>query len=320
VKVVITGGAGYIGSVMTETFIGAGHSVTIIDNLSRGFREAVHKEAKFIEADVRDFAKVISASDNIDAVVHLAAYAYVGESVRKPEIYWDNNVVGTLGLLDGMRKLGIKNLVFASTCATYGIPKSMPIKEDHTPNPVNAYGMSKLAIDMAITSESVAHGLSATSLRFFNVAGAYKNAGERHKPETHIIPLAIAVAAGDIPKFTLYGDDYDTTDGSCIRDYIHVTDLVNAALLAVEKAKKGEHNIYNLGNGTGFSNKEVIGVVEKVTGKKIKVAIEDRRPGDPAALVASSEKIISDLGWKPSKPNLEDMVADAWEFYQKVKP
>jgi UDP-glucose 4-epimerase len=226
VKVVITGGAGYIGSVMTETFIGAGHSVTIIDNLSRGFREAVHKEAKFIEADVRDFAKVISASDNIDAVVHLAAYAYVGESVRKPEIYWDNNVVGTLGLLDGMRKLGIKNLVFA----------------------------------------------------------------------------------------------YDTTDGSCIRDYIHVTDLVNAALLAVEKAKKGEHNIYNLGNGTGFSNKEVIGVVEKVTGKKIKVAIEDRRPGDPAALVASSEKIISDLGWKPSKPNLEDMVADAWEFYQKVKP
>jgi UDP-glucose 4-epimerase len=320
VKVVITGGAGYIGSVMTETFIGAGHSVTIIDNLSRGFREAVHKEAKFIEADVRDFAKVISASDNIDAVVHLAAYAYVGESVRKPEIYWDNNVVGTLGLLDGMRKLGIKNLVFASTCATYGIPKSMPIKEDHTPNPVNAYGMSKLAIDMAITSESVAHGLSATSLRFFNVAGAYKNAGERHKPETHIIPLAIAVAAGDIPKFTLYGDDYDTTDGSCIRDYIHVTDLVNAALLAVEKAKKGEHNIYNLGNGTGFSNKEVIGVVEKVTGKKIKVVIKDRRPGDPAALVASSEKIISDLGWKPSKPNLEDMVVDAWEFYQKVKP
>jgi UDP-glucose 4-epimerase len=318
VNVVITGGAGYIGSVMTELFIESGHKVTIIDNLSRGFKEAVHKDAKFIEADIRDFENVISAEDKIDAVVHMAAFAYVGESVQKPEIYWDNNVVGTLGLLSGMRTLGIKKLVFASTCATYGVPKTMPITEDLPRDPVNAYGMSKLAIDMAITSESTAHGLTATSLRFFNVAGAYKSAGERHAPETHIIPLALAAAMGEIQVFKLYGDDYDTPDGSCIRDYIHVLDLAKAALLTAEKAKQGVHSIYNIGNGKGFSNKEVINAVEKVSDKKINVKIESRRPGDPPTLVASSEKITAELGWSPTRPNIEDMIKDGLEFYKSI--
>lgn len=317
-KVIVTGGAGYIGSVMTAYLLEQGHDVIVLDNLSRGFREAVPASVRFIEADISELSNVIKPSDAIDAIVHLAAYAYVGESVARPEIYWQNNVVGTISLLDSMRRLGIDKLVFASTCATYGEPDKMPITEDFITKPVNAYGMSKLAIDMAISSESTAYGLSATSLRFFNVAGAYRNIGERHDPETHIIPLALAAAAGHREGFSLFGDDYPTDDGSCIRDYIHVADLAYAAHLALEKMPKGKHSIYNLGNAQGFSNKEVITAVEKVTQKRLQVEVNPRRPGDPPTLIASSDKINQELGWKPQRPQLEGMIKDAWNFYQQI--
>jgi UDP-glucose 4-epimerase len=315
-KIVITGGAGYIGSVMTQYFLEQGHEIIVLDNLSRGHRDAVHKDARFVEANIDEFGKVFTKEDKIDAVVHLAAFALVKESVHSPEIYWHNNVIGTINLLGGMRELGIKKLVFASSCATYGQPKEMPIREDMPTNPINAYGASKLAMDMAITCESIAHGLSATSLRFFNVAGAYKDAGERHALETHIIPLVLAAAAGDSDAFTILGDDYDTSDGTCVRDYIHVIDLARAALMALEKMPKNKHSIYNLGNGRGFSNREVVEIAREVTGKDFVVKVGPRRPGDPPTLVATSAKIKQELGWEPIHPDLAPMLSAAWEFYQ----
>jgi UDP-glucose 4-epimerase len=315
-KLVVTGGAGYIGSVMAAYFLEAGHQVIVIDNLSRGFRDAVPKGARFIQADISDIAKVVYKKDKIEAVVHLAAFAYVGESVEKPDLYWQNNVVGTLKLLAGMRRLNIKKLVFASTCATYGVPLKMPITEDMPARPINPYGMTKLAMDMAITSEAEAYGLGATSLRFFNVAGAYKGFGERHNPETHIIPQVLAAAAGEEKYFSIFGDDYDTPDGSCVRDYIHVVDLAEAAVLALQNQKPCRHNIYNLGNSNSFSNKQVVTAAQKVTGRKIAVRIGARRPGDPPNLIGSSQKIKKELGWQPSHPKLDEMIASAWQFYQ----
>lgn len=315
-NVVVTGGAGYIGSIVTAQLLAAGHRVTILDNLSRGYADAMPKGARFIQADVSDFGKVISEDDHIDAVVHLAAFISVGESALTPELYWHNNVVGSLHLLTALRQLGIRKLVFASTAATYGTPKSVPITEEAPTLPESTYGMTKLAIDNAITGESEAYGLTATSLRFFNVAGAYGGYGERHEPETHIIPLALAAVAGHQPTFTLYGDDYPTPDGSCVRDYIHVADLAHAIQAALAKSPEGKHSIYNLGNGGGFSNREVLQTIEEVTGTKLHITIGPRRAGDPAILVASSEKIRQELGWQPETPGLHDMIQDAWEFYR----
>jgi UDP-glucose 4-epimerase len=248
-------------------------------------------------------------------VVHLAAFIAAGESMQKPEKYWQNNVVSTLKMLGALRELRIPKLVFASTAAVYGNPETTPITEDARTNPTNTYGMTKLATDMAIASECVAHELAAISLRFFNVAGAYGQAGERHRQETHIIPLALDALANKRP-FTLFGDDYPTPDGSCIRDYIHVADLARAILLALTKLKPGKHAIYNLGNGNGFSNKEVVAAVQAVTGRTLEVVIGPRRAGDPAVLVASSEKARRELGWEPEQPTLEEMISDAWDFYQ----
>lgn len=318
-KIIVTGAAGYIGSVMAAYLTEEGHEVIALDNLSRGSENAVPKGVRFIKADIRDLDTVVTAKDNVEAIVHLAAYAYVGESVEKPELYWENNVVGTLGLLRGMRNLGIKKLVFASTCATYGEPETVPITENESTKPVNAYGMTKLAIDMAIASESRAHGLAATSLRFFNVAGAYKEYGEQHSPETHIIPLALDVASGKRSQFSLFGDDYETPDGSCVRNYIHVADLALAAKLALEKLAPSIHSIYNLGSGNGFSNREVVKVTEAVTGKVIPLNVEERRPGDPPKLVAASEKVKKELGWEPKYPALEQMIGDAWRFHQVTR-
>lgn len=317
-NILITGGAGYIGSVAARFLLEAGHAVTIIDNLSRGFKAAVQPDVKFIEADARDITKVITPKDNIEAVVHLAAYAYVGESVEKPELYWNNNVVKTISLLDGMRELGIRKIVFASTCAAYGVPTRIPITEDMPASPVSPYGMTKLAIDMALTSEAGAHDLAATSLRFFNVAGSYQDAGERHNPETHIIPLALEAAAGKRATFTMYGTDYDTPDGTCIRDYIHVLDLVRAMDLSLQRTLPGQHNIYNLGTGTGFSNKEIIDAVKKTTGKDFAVTYGNRRPGDTPALVAGNAKAKNDLGWEPQHSSLEEMIGGAWKFYREL--
>lgn len=313
-KIIVTGGAGYIGSVTVRALLDLGHDLTVLDNLSHGNRDAVDPRAKFIEADVADFGTVVP-DEHFDAVVHLAAFIAAGESMTRPEVYWRNNTVSSLQMLDALRDRNIKKLVFASTAAVYGNPVSVPITEESPTNPTNTYGMTKLAIDMALTSESIAHGLDATSLRFFNVAGAYKGHGERHPLETHIIPLLLEVVSGNRHSFSIYGNDYPTSDGTCIRDYIHVYDLARAIALSLEKNHPGEHHIYNLANGKGFSNKEVIAAVESVTGKKIPVSIDKRREGDPAILIASSEKAFKELGWKPQRPALEDMIQDAWQHY-----
>ncbi|HEU4914178.1 MAG TPA: UDP-glucose 4-epimerase GalE [Candidatus Saccharimonadales bacterium] len=314
-KILVTGGAGYIGSVMCTRLLEEGHEVVVLDDISQGHESSIPDGvSRFIHADIRDIAKVLKPEDNIEAVIHLAAFIAAGESMAKPELYWQNNTVGTLTMLDGLRTLGIRKLVFASSAAVYGNPVSTPIEEDAPKNPTNTYGMTKLAMDMAITSECVAHGMAATSLRFFNVAGAYRGKGELHPVETHIIPIALQVAKGERAIFSIFGDDYPTKDGTCVRDYIHVVDLANAAILALEKLTAGKHAIYNLGNGDGFSNREVIAAVEKVTGKEMPTEVSPRREGDPAVLIASSQKAHKELGWTPSKPALDEMVADAWEF------
>jgi UDP-glucose 4-epimerase len=313
-KLVVTGGAGYIGSNVAALLIEHGHKVIVLDNLSNGNRDAVPADARFIEADIADFGAVITPQDGIDAVLHFAALMAAGESVIKPEIYWENNTVGSLKLLSALRELGIKQLIFSSTAAIYGNPERVPIVETAAKNPTNPYGMTKLAIDMAIGSECVAHGLAATSLRYFNVAGAYQQYGERHPVETHIIPLALA-AADMGTTFNVFGTDYPTPDGTCIRDYIHIRDLAEAHVLALDHLAAGQHQIYNLGNGNGFSNREVLAAVEAVTGKQLAVQEQARRAGDPAQLIASSKLAQTELGWQPKYPDLKEIIADAWEFY-----
>lgn len=316
-KLLVIGGAGYIGSVTSTMLIEAGHEVTVLDNLSEGHQDAIPKNARFVQGNASEIASLFSKDDRIDAVLHFGAFIAAGESMTDPEKYWHNNTLESIQLLDGMRQLGIKKLIFSSTAAVYGNPTNVPITEDEPRNPTNTYGMTKLAVDMAITSEAIAHGLAATSLRYFNVAGAYGKCGERHRKETHIIPLALAAAQQGQP-FYLFGDDYPTEDGTCVRDYIHVTDLAGAHLLALENLTPGKHTIYNLGNGKGFSNKQVIAAVEKTVGKPITILQKPRREGDPAILIASSEKAKQELGWIPQKPSLEEIVGDAWEFYRAL--
>lgn len=317
-KVVVTGGAGYIGGNVAALLIEKGHEVIVLDNLTEGFEASVPQGAGFIEGDVADFGNLFTADDNIEAVLHFAASIVAGESMAKPEKYWQNNTISSLKLLEAMRDLSVKKLIFSSTAAVYGNPEKVPITEDAPKNPTNTYGMTKLAVDMAIASECLAHGLAATSLRYFNVAGAHGSQGERHNPETHIIPLALK-AADEGREFTVFGTDYPTSDGTCVRDYIHVRDLAHAHLLALESVKPGNHAIYNLGNGKGFSNKEVLETVQSVTGKKIDIQYGERRNGDPAILIASSELAGKELGWRPEKPNLRDIVQDAWNFYRNIK-
>jgi len=317
-KLLVTGGAGYVGSTVASQLVSTGHEVIVLDNLSRSYQEAVPKGVRFIKGEVADVAMLLSADDHVEAVLHFAGLIAAGESVQDPELHWHNNVGGTLSLLQGMRQLGIQKLIFSSTAAVYGNPARLPIKEDDPTAPTNPYGMTKLTIDMAISSYCAAYGLAATSLRYFNVAGAYGAQGERHKPETHIIPLALA-AADTGAQFYLFGADYPTDDGTCVRDYIHVADLGRAHILALQHLLPGQHAIYNLGNGTGFSNREVIQAVEDVTGKKLNIVLQPRRDGDPIALTASSEKARLELGWVPEKPTLHEIVSDAWKFYQSQK-
>ncbi|MFF4834613.1 UDP-glucose 4-epimerase GalE [Streptomyces sp. NPDC001315] len=315
-KYLVTGGAGYVGSVVAQHLLEAGHEVTVLDNLATGFREGVPAGAAFIEGDIRDAAKWLDSS--YDAVLHFAAFSQVGESVVKPEKYWDNNVGGTMALLGAMRDAGVRKLVFSSTAATYGEPVSTPITETDPTAPTSPYGASKLAVDHMITGEAAAHGLGAVSLRYFNVAGAYGAQGERHDPESHLIPLVLQVAQGRRDAISVFGDDYPTPDGTCIRDYIHVADLAEAHLLAVQAARPGEHLICNLGNGNGFSVREVIETVRQVTGHPIPEVAAPRRGGDPAVLVASAATAREKLGWNPSRADLAGIVADAWEFAQHI--
>lgn len=314
-KYLVTGGAGYVGSVVAQHLLEAGHEVVVLDDLSTGVREAVPAGASFIEGDIRGAATWLDAS--FDGVLHFAAFSQVGESVVRPEKYWENNVGGTMALLDAMRSAGVRRLVFSSTAATYGEPDQVPIPESAPTRPTNPYGASKLAVDHMITGEAAAHGLGAVSLRYFNVAGAYGHFGERHDPESHLIPLVLQVAQGRREAINVYGDDYPTPDGTCVRDYIHVADLAEAHLLALEAAAPGEHLICNLGNGNGFSVREVVETVRQVTGHPIPEVVAPRRGGDPAVLVASAATARERLGWKPSRADLTGIVADAWEFAQR---
>ncbi|WP_172385011.1 UDP-glucose 4-epimerase GalE [Streptomyces sp. MNP-20] len=314
-KYLVTGGAGYVGSVVAQHLIEAGHQVTVLDNLATGFREAVPAGATFVEGDIRDAAKWLDSS--YAGVLHFAAFSQVGESVAKPEKYWDNNVGGTMALLAAMRDAGVRTLVFSSTAATYGEPVSTPIKETDPTAPTSPYGASKLAVDHMITGEAKAHGLGAVSLRYFNVAGAYGEFGERHDPESHLIPLVLQVAQGRREAISVFGDDYATPDGTCVRDYIHVADLADAHLRALDAAAPGEHLICNLGNGSGFSVREVIETVRKVTGHPIPEVVAARRGGDPAVLVASAATAHERLGWRPARADLAGIVADAWAFARR---
>lgn len=312
-KLLVTGGAGYVGSVCAAVLVEQGHEVIVVDDLSTGNADAVPPGAQFVQADMVDVASDLLGDRSFDGVLHFAAKSLVGESVEAPERYWHGNVVKTLQLLEAMRAAGTPRLVFSSTAATYGEPESVPITEDAPTRPTNAYGATKLAIDYAITSYATAHGLAATSLRYFNVAGAYAGFGERHATETHLIPLVLQVATGKRPEILVFGTDWPTPDGTCIRDYIHVKDLADAHLLALQTAQPGEHRIYNLGNGTGFSVREVIACCERVTGKPIAGRDVERRAGDPAVLIASSAKAVSELGWRPQHTTIDEIVADAWE-------
>jgi UDP-glucose 4-epimerase len=316
-RLLVTGGAGYIGSIVARHLLAGGHEVVVLDNLSRGHRQAVPDGAELVIADLLDREVVRSAVDGgFDAVLHFAALSLVGESGNHPEIYYETNVGGTLNLLEAMRSAEVRNLVFSSTAAVYGEPEEVPIPETTPPLPTNTYGRSKLAVDWMIGDYCRAHELGAVSLRYFNVAGASGGLGEDHHPETHLIPNILRVALGAKPFVEIFGTDYDTPDGTAIRDYIHIDDLAEAHVLAMGGTEPGRHRIFNLGNGTGFSVREVVRAAGEVTGREIHAREAPRRPGDPPRLVASSELIREELGWKPRKPALEEMVADAWAFAQ----
>jgi UDP-glucose 4-epimerase len=316
-RLLITGGAGYIGSVVARQLLLSGHEVVVLDDLSRGHERAIPEGAELVRADLRDGPAVKAAlADGFDGAMHFAALALVAESVRHPERYWDVNLGGSRNLLDALRAAGVKRLVFSSTCATYGVPDTVPMDETLPTRPANPYGASKLATDLMIRDECEAHGLGAISLRYFNVAGASGELGEDHDPESHIIPNVLRAALGRQPRVELYGTDYDTPDGSAVRDYIHVEDLAHAHALALEHTEEGRHRIFNLGNGNGFSVREVIAACQTVTGREVEVAERPRRPGDPPRLVASSALAREQLGWQPRKPALETMIADAWAWHQ----
>jgi UDP-glucose 4-epimerase len=311
-RLLVTGGAGYIGSVVTALLLDEGHEVTVLDDLSTGHRNAVPAGARFVQSSIVG-ARAVLREYRIEAVLHFAAKALVEESVAHPELYWQNNVAGSLELLEAMRLEGVGRIIFSSTCATYGEPAVVPISTDAPTNPTNPYGDSKLAVDLMLSAYARAHGLAATSLRYFNVAGAHGRYGERHLIETHLIPIALQAAAGERHSLDVYGTDYPTRDGSAIRDYLHVVDLALAHLLALERLTPSKHAIYNLGSGDGTTVLELVQAVREVTGKPVVAHNRDRRPGDPAALIADSTKAKSELGWDP-KRSLHDMVADAWAF------
>jgi UDP-glucose 4-epimerase len=318
-NLLVTGGAGYIGGTVATILMEAGHRVTILDNLCHSKRHEVPAGAEFVEADIADRPRVEALLRELkpDGVLHFAALIEAGDSMRVPEVYFRNNTASTLSLLEAMHATGIKKLVFSSTAAVYGEPRSIPIAEDAPLDPTNAYGESKLLVEYMLRWFHQIHGLRYASLRYFNVAGALSHRGEAHEPESHIIPLILDVALGRRDKIFIFGDDYDTPDGTCIRDYIHVRDLADAHILALQALDTHDKLIMNLGNGSGFSVKEVIDSARRVTGHAIPVEMKPRRPGDPARLVASSEKAKVELGWKPQIPEIDHILASAWEWQQQ---
>lgn len=314
-RVLVTGGAGYIGSVVTEELVNDGHEVVVYDNLVKGHRGAIVPGATLVEGDLLDAATLRQTLNDrsIEAVIHMAAYSLVGESVEQPSKYYHNNFVAGLVLLDTMRECNVSRIVFSSTAATYGEPESQPIYETAATNPTNPYGESKLAFERAMDWYERAYGLKYVSLRYFNAAGASEKCGEDHDPESHIIPITLQAAAGKRSSVQIFGDDYPTADGTCIRDYIHVIDLARAHILALNGSTQSA--IYNLGcGGDGYSVRDVIETARQVTGKDIPERIGPRRPGDPAVLIASSDKIKSELGWRPKYQDLELIVESAWRW------
>ncbi|MGN6607728.1 MAG: UDP-glucose 4-epimerase GalE [Jatrophihabitans sp.] len=317
-RILVTGGAGYIGSVVTAQLLDEGHDVTVLDDLSTGHADAVPDGARFVQGGIDDAAGVL---DGVDAVVHFAAKSLVGESTQHPDLYWRNNVVGTLALLDAMRAAGVPRIVFSSSAATYGDLDESPISEQAPNRPSSPYGATKLAVDLLLSDYAACFGMAAVSLRYFNVAGAMTGGGrligERHPVETHLIPNALRAAAGDGPALSLFGTDYPTPDGTCVRDYIHVVDLGEAHLRALAAAEPSRHLVLNLGSGTGYSVRQVIDTVGAVTGRSVPVVEAPRRAGDPAELVAGNQRAGEVLGWRPTR-DLHAMVADAWTFHQRL--
>ncbi|WP_030517247.1 UDP-glucose 4-epimerase GalE [Nocardia sp. NRRL WC-3656] len=313
-KLLVTGGAGYVGGVCAQVLVQDGHEVVVVDDLSTGNAEGVPAGAKFVDGDIATIGVELIESESFDGVLHFAAQSLVGESVQQPEKYWYGNVVKTLALLEAIRRTQTPRLVFSSTAAVYGEPEQVPILESAPTRPTNPYGASKLAIDHAITSYAVAHGLAATSLRYFNVAGAHGGLGENRVVETHLIPLILQTALGHRDSISVFGTDYPTPDGTAVRDYIHIRDLARAHVLALAQSRPGEHRIFNLGSGTGFSVREVISACERVVGRPIPAVDAPRRAGDPAVLIASSAKAIDELGWQPEHNDLDEIVSDAWDF------
>jgi len=317
VRVLVTGGAGYIGAITARMLLDAGHDVVVLDTLERGRREAIDLRAEFVRGDVGDAAVVSAALEGVDVVMHLAGYIEVAESVAEPEKYFDNNLYRPTVMLDQMQRAGVDAIVFSSTAAVYGEPESVPILEDAKTTPVNPYGASKLAFELELARRS---RMRSIVFRYFNVAGAWPDGslGEAHDPETHIIPRILGRMASGERDFEVYGDDYPTPDGTCVRDYIHVCDLARAHVMALERLHAGGGGgTFNLGNGGGFSNLEVVRTCAQVTGVEVDVRFGPRRAGDPAVLVASSERAREVLGWAPERPALETIVADAWHWHSQ---
>lgn len=319
-SILITGGAGYIGSAAVHDLIARGESVVVIDNLVYGHREAIPSTVPFYQGNIgdKDLIAKILVEHEIDSCMHFSAYAYVGESVEEPQKYFENNFTQTLHLLDILLEHGVKQFVFSSTCATYGVPQYTPVDETHPQWPVNPYGWTKLMVERALEAYDKAYGLKFVALRYFNAAGASDTCGEDHEPETHLIPLVLKAALGLIPHVSIFGDDYDTPDGTAIRDYIHISDLSQAHMLALDHLRNGGSSQYiNLGNGNGYSVKEVIEAARSVTGREILVQIAPRRAGDPPQLVGDSRKAREVLGWKPQFPELEKIIESAWKWHQE---
>lgn len=320
-SVLVLGGAGYIGSHTVDRLVDQGQDVVVVDSLVTGHRAAVNDKAKFYQGDLADqdfMRKVFTENPEIDAVIHFAAYSLVAESMKKPLKYFDNNTAGMIKLLEVMNEFDIKNIVFSSTAATYGIPEKMPIMESDPQDPINPYGESKLMMEKIMRWADEAYGTKFVALRYFNVAGAKPDGsiGEDHGPETHLIPIVLQVAQGKRDKLQIYGDDYNTPDGTNVRDYVHPFDLVDAHILAVDHLRKGnESNVFNLGSSTGFSNLEIVEAARKVTGKEIPAEIAPRRGGDPDSLIASSDKAREILGWKPQFDNIERIIETAWAWH-----
>ncbi|SUP39814.1 UDP-glucose 4-epimerase GalE [Veillonella criceti] len=319
-NILVTGGAGYIGSHTVRALQKAGHTPVVLDNLSRGHVESLPAGVEFINMDIADPALVnLLKEKQIDGVMHFAAHSQVGESMVNPMIYYENNVVGSFRLIESVRQAGVKYFVFSSTAAVYGEPEEVPIKEDARLAPTNVYGRTKLMIEQMLQDYSNIYGLRYVALRYFNAAGADNSGeiGEDHTPETHLIPLILEAALGKRPNITIFGTDYDTADGTCVRDYIHVNDLASAHILSMEYLRDGgESNYFNLGSGNGFSVKEIVDTTKAVTGIDFSVAIGERRAGDPGTLIASSEKAQTILGWKPVHSDVMQVIKDAWQWHQ----